>query len=307
MKESVLEAIGNTPLVPLRRLLEPGMARIFLKLESCNPTGSHKDRMALALIEQAEVRGDLRPGMTVLECTGGSTGSSLAFVCAAKGYPFQVISSDAYAREKLDTMRAFGAELLIEPSLGGQITPDLWPRMLARAEELRKDPKFYYTDQFRNRDALVGYQALGRELLEANPDAFCAAVGTAGVLMGVGSVLRQHNPQVHLCALEPSSSAVLSGQPAGPHTIDGTAAGFIPPLYSAALVDQVMALDEELARATVRSLARQEGLFVGTSTGLNVAAALQLARKLGPHKTVVTLACDTGLKYLSGDLFSTRS
>ena len=306
MKESVLEAIGNTPLVPLRRLLEPGMARIFLKLESCNPTGSHKDRMALALIEQAEVRGDLRPGMTVLECTGGSTGSSLAFVCAAKGYPFQVISSDAYAREKLDTMRAFGAELLIEPSLGGQITPDLWPRMLARAEELRKDPKFYYTDQFRNRDALVGYQALGRELLEANPDAFCAAVGTAGVLMGVGSVLRQHNPQVHLCALEPSSSAVLSGQPAGPHTIDGTAAGFIPPLYSAALVDQVMALDEELARATVRSLARQEGLFVGTSTGLNVAAALQLARQLGPHKTVVTLACDTGLKYLSGDLFGSE-
>jgi len=306
VKESVLEAIGNTPLVPLRRLLEPGMARIFLKLESCNPTGSHKDRMALALIEQAEVRGDLRPGMTVLECTGGSTGSSLAFVCAAKGYPFQVISSDAYAREKLDTMRAFGAELLIEPSLGGQITPDLWPRMLARAEELRKDPKFYYTDQFRNRDALVGYQALGRELLEANPDAFCAAVGTAGVLMGVGSVLRQHNPQVHLCALEPSSSAVLSGQPAGPHTIDGTAAGFIPPLYSAALVDQVMALDEELARATVRSLARQEGLFVGTSTGLNVAAALQLARQLGPHKTVVTLACDTGLKYLSGDLFGSE-
>lgn len=297
------EAIGNTPLVPLRRMLGPGMARVLVKLESCNPTGSHKDRMALALIEEAEKRGELRPGMTVLECTGGSTGSSLAFVCAFKGYRFQVISSDAYAREKLDTMRAFGAELLIEPSVNGQITPDLWPRMLARAEKLRSQGEYYYTNQFHNRDALVGYQQLGQELLEARPDAFCAAVGTAGVLMGVGAVLRQANPEVHLCALEPASSAVLSGSPAGPHSIDGTAAGFVPPLYNDSLVRQVMAIPEEVARQMVRALARQEGIFAGTSTGLNVAAALKLALQLGPKKTVVTLACDTGLKYLAGDLF----
>jgi len=284
-------------------MIAPDMARVLVKLESCNPTASHKDRMALALIEEAERRGELRPGMTVLECTGGSTGSSLAFVCAFKGYRFQVISSDAYAREKLDTMRAFGAELLIEPSLGGQITPDLWPRMLARAEELRTRGDYYYTNQFHNRDALVGYQKLGQELLPARPDAFCAAVGTAGVLMGAGAVLRQANPEIRLCALEPASSAVLSGSPAGAHTVDGTAAGFVPPLYDAALVNQVMAIPEEIARQTVRDLARQEGIFAGTSTGLNVAAALQLARQLGPGKTVVTLACDTGLKYLAGNLF----
>lgn len=297
------EAIGNTPLVPLRRMVTSDMARVLVKLESCNPTGSHKDRMALALIEEAEKRGELRPGMTVLECTGGSTGSSLAFVCAFKGYRFQVISSDAYAREKLDTMRAFGAELIIEPSLDGRITPDLWPRMLARAEQLCAQGEYYYTNQFHNRDALVGYQQLGQELLEARPDAFCAAVGTAGLLMGVGAVLRQSHPGVHLCALEPASSAVLSGGTAGPHTVDGTAAGFIPPLYKAALVQEVIAIAEEEARQTVRALARQEGIFAGTSTGLNVTAALALARGLGAGKTVVTVACDTGLKYLAGGLF----
>ncbi len=241
--------------------------------------------------------------MTVLECTGGSTGSSLAFVCAFKGYRFRVISSDAYAREKLDTMRAFGAELLIEPSRNGLITPDLWPRMMARAESLRNHSDVYYTNQFHNRDALVGYEQLGRELLEARPDAFCAAVGTAGLLMGAGAVLSQAHPGLHLCALEPESSAVLSGHPAGPHTVDGTAAGFLPPLYDPARVQQVMAIPEEEARQTVRALAREEGIFAGTSTGLNLTAALRLARQLGPGKTVVTVACDTGLKYLAGNLF----
>lgn len=284
-------------------MVTPDMARILVKLEYCNPTGSHKDRMALALMEEAEKRGDLRPGMTVLECTGGSTGSSLAFVCAFLGYRLQVISSDAYAREKLETMRAFGAELLIEPSLNGQITPDLWPRMLARAESMRGQGDFYYTNQFHNRDALVGYELLGQELLQARPDAFCAAVGTAGLLMGAGEVLRRARPDLHLCALEPASSAVLSGGKAGSHTVDGTAAGFIPPLYDPALVQEVMAIPEELARQTVRTLAREEGIFAGTSTGLNLTAALTLARRLGPGKTVVTVACDSGLKYLAGDLF----
>lgn len=297
------EAIGKTPLVPLRRLVEPGMARVLLKLELCNPTGSHKDRMALALIEEAERRGELRPGMTVLECTGGSTGSSLAFVCAFKGYRFQGISSDAFAREKLNTMRAFGAELLIEPSQGGKITPDLWPRMMARADQLLAKGNCYYTNQFHNRDALVGYREMGRELLETRADAFCAAVGTAGMLMGVGAVLREANPELLLYALEPASSAVLSGGPSGSHRVEGTAAGFIPPLYDATLVTAPRPICEKLARDTARALAREEGIFAGTSTGLNVFEALEIARQLGPEKTVVTVACDSGLKYLAGDLF----
>ncbi|ODT57042.1 cysteine synthase [bacterium SCN 62-11] len=296
-------AIGNTPLVPLRRLVEPGMARVLVKLELCNPTGSHKDRMALALIEEAERRGELRPGKTVLECTGGSTGSSLAFVCAFKGYRFQVISSDAFAQEKLETMRAFGAELLIEPSLEGKITPDLWPRMMARADRLRAQGDYYYTNQFHNRDALVGYRKMGEELLEAEADAFCAAVGTAGLLMGVATVLREANPQMQIYALEPATSAVLSGGPSGSHQVEGTAAGFVPPMYDATLVTAALPISEEEARRTARALAREEGIFAGTSTGLNVTAALELARRLGPEKTVVTVACDSGLKYLAGDLF----
>lgn len=303
----VLDAIGSTPLVELRRVVPDGAARVWVKLEFFNPTGSYKDRMALAMIEAAEARGDLRPGMTVLECTGGSTGPALACVCAAKGYRLVVVSSDAYAREKLDMLRAFGAELIVEPSRAGAVTPDLWPRMLARAEQLRQDPQVYYTDQFHNRDAQVGYARIGEEIAGVLPrvDAFCGMVGTSGMLMGVGEVLRRRDADIRVIALEPATSAVLSGQSAGVHRVDGTGAGFVPPQFDRGVAREVRAVDESRGRAMARRLAREEGLFAGTSSGMNVTAALDLAAEVGRAGTIVTVACDTGLKYLSGDLFTT--
>lgn len=306
----MLETIGNTPLVKLRRLPPEGCAQIFLKLESFNPTHSYKDRMALAMIEAAEQRGELKPGDIVLECTGGSTGPALAFVCSVKGYRFKVISSDAYAEEKLAHMRALGAELVIEPSVDGKVTADLWPRMLKRAQNFVSQGGHYWTDQFHNLDALSGYAGMGQELLtqcQGPIDIFCGAVGTAGMLMGVGDTLRQAYPNVQLVALEPESSAALSGGRIESHNIDGLAAGFVPPLYQKEKVHKVMALSEDLARRTVRDLAVKEGIFAGTSTGLNVAAALILGRRLGPKGKVVTVACDTGLKYLRGNLYQTQN
>lgn len=304
----MLSTIGNTPLVQLRRLPADDCARIFLKLEYFNPTHSYKDRMALAMIEAAEQRGDLKPDDIVLECTGGSTGPALAFVCAVKGYRFRVISSDAYAEEKLLHMKALGAELLVEPSLEGKVTPDLWPRMLRRAQGLVAQGGHFWVDQFHNLDAPTGFHAMGREILDQcdDPiDAFCGAVGTAGMLMGVGEVLRNARPETRIVALEPDTSAALSGGLIESHNIDGLASGFVPPLYQRKKIDEVRALSEQAARQVARELAVQEGIMAGTSTGLNVLAALEIGRELGPEATVVTVACDTGLKYLSGDLFRT--
>lgn len=302
----MLETIGRTPLVRLRRIPPPGSAEIWLKIEGGNPTGSYKDRMALAMVEGLEAEGRINRATSILECTGGSTGSSLAFVCAVKGYKFTVISSDAYAREKLDSMRAFGAELLVEPSLGGVVTPDLWPRMIKRAKDLVAGGGYIYLDQFNNRHASVGYEKMGREILDqvGKPiDAVCGAVGTAGMIMGVGSVIRARWPEAKVVALEPASSPVLSGGEPGAHGIDGTAAGFVPPLFSRDVVTDVLALPEQEARAMARRLAQEEGIFAGTSTGLNVLAALQLAKDIGPDGIVVTAACDSGFKYLAGELY----
>jgi len=185
---SILQAIGHTPLVKLQQLVPAGSSDVYVKLEYYNPTGSYKDRMALAIIEEAEKRGDLQPGMTVVECTGGSTGTSLAFICAVKGYPFRVISSDAFAREKLQAMRLFGADLEIIPSEGGKITPDLIPRMMERAKQVGAEKGFYYTRQFLNTDAIAGYQQMGKEIiaqLDKPVAAFCGAAGTAGMITGV--------------------------------------------------------------------------------------------------------------------------
>ena len=295
-----------TPLVRLHRLPKPSGANVFLKLESFNPTHSYKDRMAQAMLFKALERGEIGDETTVLECTGGSTGPALAYWCARAALPLKVISSDAYAQEKLDHMRALGADLEIVPSVDGKVTPDLWPRMMERAEQLTSEGGHHWLNQFHNRDALFGYHQMAEEILEqvgGLVDVFCAAVGTAGMLMGVGKVLKKSNPELKLVALEPSSSAVLSGREPGKHNIDGTAAGFIPPLYEADLVDQVLALPETEARSTARELARQEGYFCGTSSGLNVAAALKLAAALDPSKVVVTVACDSGLKYLNQGLF----
>jgi len=303
--DNALGAIGNTPLVRLNKVVPAGSATVYVKLEIGNPTGSYKDRMALAMIEEAEKRGDLRPGMTVIEYTGGSTGSSLAFVCAAKGYTFHVVSSDAFAPAKLRTMEAFGAQLEIEPSIDGMVTPDLVPRMVARARALADDPDTYWTDQLNNRDSLIGYQGIGRELLLQAPriDAFCGMVGTAGMVMGVSSIVRPARPQARIVALEPGTSPFLSTGVAGAHHVEGTGIGFLPPLFDRTAVDEVRAIDEGQGRAMARRLAREEGVFCGISSGCNVVGALHLAQELGPGHTVVTVACDTGLKYLDGDLF----
>lgn len=302
----MLSAIGNTPLVRLQRVTPPGAAEIWVKLEGTNPTGSYKDRMALAMVEAVEESGAFEPGMSLLECTGGSTGSSLAFICAVKGHPFTVISSDAYAREKLDSMRAFGATLLVEPSIGGKVTPDLWPRMLERARAMAAGDGYLYLDQFSNPHAPTGYRSMGEEIVRqlGKPvDALCGAVGTAGMITGVGRVIRDAWPESRIVALEPDSSPVLSGGEPGAHGVDGTAAGFVPQNFDRELVTDVMALPEAEARAMARRLAREEGIFAGTSTGMNVLAALRLAEQIGAGGTVVTAACDTGFKYLDGPLF----
>jgi cysteine synthase len=305
--ETALEAIGNTPVVRLRRVVPEGAAQVFVKLEYFNPTGSYKDRMAKSMIEEAERRGDLKPGMTVVEASGGSTGSSVAFVCAVKGYGFIVASSNAFAVEKLRTMRGFGATVDLTHSPSGKISADLIPAMIRHAQDVAKRGDCYYSDQFNNRDALIGYEDIGHELVQQFPsgiDAFCGAVGVAGMAMGVARVLKMHAPEVKVVILEPASSPVISAGWAGSHHVEGIGVGFVPPLLSEDLYDEVRAVAEVEARAMCRRLAREEGLLVGTSTGLNVTAAIALAKELGPGKTVVTVASDTGLKYLNSDLLS---
>lgn len=303
---SALDAVGDTPLVELDRIVPEGAADVFLKLEFLNPTGSHKDRMALAMIEAAEARGELRPEMTVLEYTGGSTGSSLGLVCAVKGYPLRIVSSDAFAAEKLETMRTFGAELTLVPAGEDGITPDLIPRMMEEASGLAEGREdVYFTDQFSNRDALEGYRRVGEELLEEldRVDAFCSAVGTAGLLVGTARALDDAGRGARVVALEPASSPVISEGTTGPHCVEGIGVGFVPPLLDGDLCDEARGVEEDEARVMARRLAREEGVFAGTSTGINVAGALRLAEELGPGHTVVTVACDTGFKYLAGDLY----
>lgn len=305
--DSMLDMVGRTPVVRLNKVVPSGAADVFVKLEWFNPTGSYKDRMALAMVTEAEHRGDLTPGMTVVEYTGGSTGGSLAYVCAAKGYRFRVVSSDAVAPEKLQTMRALGAELTIIASHGGKVTPDLTPRMIAKAAEFAAEPGSYWTDQLNNSDALVGYREIGRELLDQMDrpiDAFCAMVGTAGLAMGVAGAFAESGADTRIVILEPASSAVISGGEPGTHGIEGTGIGYVPPLLDADRYDEVRPIDEADGRAMARRLAAEEGLLAGTSTGMNVTGAIDLAVELGAGNTVVTVACDTGLKYLAGDLYT---
>ena len=306
---SVLAAIGDTPVVQLSRLVPAGSADVFVKLEYFSPTGSYKDRMALAMIEGAERRGLLRPGMRVIEYTGGSTGSSLAMVCAIKGYGFAPLSSDAFAREKIETMRAFGAEVEIVPSDEGKVTPALFDRFRARIATLREQPGTFYTDQFNNVDALDGYSQIGVELLEqlGRIDAFCGAVGTGGMLVGVSRALKAGGSRARIIALEPAQSPALTEGRGGAHRVEGTATGSVPPHLTRSDYDEARAIDEADARTMVRRLAKEEGIFAGTSTGLNVAAALQIAAELGRGHRVATVAVDSGLKYLAGDLFSSHS
>jgi cysteine synthase A len=304
---SVLHAIGRTPLVGLRAVVPPDAADVLVKLEFYNPTGSYKDRMALAMIEGAERRGRLTPGMRVVEFTGGSTGSSLAMVCAAKKYRLLLLSSDAFAEEKLKTMRAFGAELRVLPSEGGKVTPSLFERFRQEIAILAAEPDTFWTDQFNNTDAIDGYAGIGHELLEqagGRVDAFCGAVGTGGMLSGVIRALREGGSQARIVALEPASSPAMTEGRGGPHSVEGIATGRIPPHMTSKPYDEARAVREEDAREMARRLAREEGLLVGTSSALNITAAIEVARELGPGQVVTTVAVDTGLKYLAGSLFA---
>lgn len=303
---NVLDAIGNTSVVRLRKVVPPGSADVFVKLEWENPTGSFKDRMAFAVISRAEADGRLAPGGTVVEYTGGSTGTSLAFVCAAKGYRLRIVTSDAFSREKLDQMAALGAELTLVPSEGGLTTKKLILEMIEVARALSREPRTFWTDQLNNHDSIAGYHPLGEEIwsqTNGEVDAFVHCVGTAASSRGVATVLKRHKPAVRVVAVEPAESAVLSGGTAGPHKIEGVGIGYTPPLWEPSVVDEVLAVPTEEAKEMTRRLAREEALFGGTSSGANVLAAIRVARRLGPGASVVTLMADSGLKYLSTDVY----
>jgi cysteine synthase A len=303
---NVLDAIGNTSLVRLRRIVPPGAAAILAKLEWENPTGSLKDRMARAVISRAEEDGRLKPGDTVIEYTGGSTGTSLALVCAAKGYRVRIVTSDAFSQEKRDHMATLGADLTLVPSEGGLTTRKLIQDMIEVARGLSREPRTYWTDQLNNHDSIAGYHSLGEEIwnqTKGRVDAFVHSVGTAASLRGVATVLKRNKPGIRIVAVEPAESPVLAGGSAGPHRIEGVGIGYTPPLWEPSLVDEILPVGTEDAKEMTRRLAREEALFAGTSSGASVVAAIRVAEELGPDATVVTLMADSGLKYLSTDVY----
>jgi cysteine synthase A len=305
----ILDAIGNTSLVQLRKVTTPNAARLFAKLEWENPTGSVKDRMALAVIARAEEDGRLTPGDTVVEYTGGSTGTSLALVCAAKGYRLRIVTSDAFSQEKRDHMAALGAELTLVPSEGGLTTKKLILDMIEAARALSEEPHTYWTDQLHNQDSIAGYQPLAEEIwrqTDGRVDAFVHGVGTAACVRGVATVLKRYNPGVRIVVVEPGESSVLLGGQPGPHKIEGVGIGYTPPLWDPNLVDEIRPVSTADAKEMARRLAREEALFAGTSSGANVVAAIEVAERLGPDANVVTLLADSGLKYLSTDVYKVK-
>ena len=308
--KNILEIIGNTPIVKLQKIVPRGCGEIYLKLEAYNPTGSKKDRMALAMIEGAEKRGDLKKGMTVVEYSGGSTGAGLAFVCSLKGYRFRLITADVFGEEKISLMNSLGADLEVIKSRDGKITKELINKMINRAKEISKEPNTFFTNQLDNEDVIKGFVPLGEEILDqinGSIDAVCDTVGTAGTLMGIAKAFKNANSNSKIIAVEPSSSPILSKGIKGSHNVEGVGLGFIPKIYDSKLVDDVITIEESIARQTSIDLALKEGVFCGTSSGMNVAAAIQISQKLGPKSRVVAIACDTGLKYLSEGLFDKKN
>lgn len=303
VRQGILACIGDTPLLALRNIVPANGARILLKVEAANPTGSIKDRMALAMIAAAEADGRLPDGGPVVEYTGGSTGVSLALVCAVKRHPLHIVTSNAFAREKLDHMRLLGATLQIVPSESGRMTAKLTRDMIEAARVVSERTGAFWTDQMKNTDQLAAYHGLADEIWAQTGgriDGFVLAVGTAAALRGTGEALREHDGRIGIVAVEPAESPVLSGGAPGAHKIDGIGAGFVVPLWHTGIADQIERVSTQEAMAMAFRLAREEGIFAGTSTGANVIGALRLAERLGPGATVVTVICDTGMKYLRG-------
>jgi cysteine synthase len=299
---SILEAIGNTPLVRLRRCTPANGAELWVKLEYYNPTGSMKDRMALAMIEGAEREGLLSPGETVVEYSGGSTGPSLALVCQAKGYRTLIVMADCFTEERFQLLRALGADIDVVPSVEGppRVTSQDIHNMVARADELARRPGHYFTDQFNNPHIIPGHRDfLGREIWEQTEgriNGFTQGVGTGGSVMGVSDALKPHG--VTIQALEPAGSAALTGGARGAFAMQGWA-GFVVPQWDPDKIDTIDAIADDEALEMMLRLAREEGIFAGISTGANVVGAHRLAERLGPDAVIVTLAVDTAFKYMS--------
>jgi len=303
-----MDLIGNTPLVKLRNLTDQHSADVYVKFEGANPTGSMKDRMALSMIEGAERRGDLRPGGRIIEYTGGSTGSSLAMVCATRGYEAYFVSSNGFSEEKLQTMRAYGATVELVHAENGILTADVIDRMIARTMELVDQPGTFWPDQVNNQDNKLGYHSMGREFLErlgTSVDEFVMAVGGGGCISGNAEILKKAIPSMRVVAVEPYHVRNISGgDTTGTHRLEGIGLSFVPTILRRDLIDAVIPVKDEDAYATARALSQREGILGGATSGANVWAALQRARELGSGKTVVTVVCDTGLRYLNGDLYA---
>jgi cysteine synthase A len=299
--------VGNTPLIKLDRMTEPGSADIYVKFEGANPTGSMKDRMALSMITAAETRGELKPGGTVIEYTGGSTGTSLAMVCASRGYQAHFVSSDGFALEKLQSMIAFGATVDIIHAEDGILTAGIIDQMIARAEELTSDPNTFWPNQINNPDNKLAYHAMADEIMNVlgvEIDEFVMAVGGGGCISGNSEILKEKIPQLRTIAIEPLYVRNISGgDTSGKHKLEGIGLSFVPSILRRDLIDDVIAVSDEDAYDTARKLARLEGIWGGATSGANVWAAMQRAKIIGSGKKIVTVIVDSGLKYLQGDLY----
>jgi len=306
LDSSVLDRIGNTPLLELKRIVPEGCARILIKVEGANPTGSMKDRMALAMVEAGERDGRLKPGGRVVEYTGGSTGVSLALICAGRGYPLSIVTSDAFSKEKRNHMEALGAQLTIVPSESGGMDAALTRNMIEAARRIAERTGAFWTDQLNNTDQLSAYHQMAEEIWEQTGgrfDAFVQSTGTAASVRGVAEVLRAKRADIRIIAVEPAESAVLSGGETGAHKIEGVGAGFVVPLWHASVADEILTVSTEEAIAAARRLSRSDALFAGTSTGANLVAAIRLGKRLGEKATIVTVMCDSGMKYISTPLY----
>lgn len=299
--------IGNTPLIKLNQLTDSNSADIYVKYEGANLTGSMKDRMALSMIEGAENDGFLNPDTTVIEYTGGSTGSSLAMICSAKGYKVHLISSDAFSKEKIQMMKAFGANVEIIPSKNGKISAELIRKMEVRVEELNNRPNTFWIDQFKNKNNRNGYHQMAQEILNelgSQIDEFIVGIGTGGCFSGNAEILKAENTNIKCIATEPYYVRALSnGDLSGSHQLEGMGIGFVPKICRLDLADEIIPIKDEDAFATARELASKEGIFGGISSGANVWAAMIRAKLLGKGKKIVTVICDSGLKYLNGNLY----